>query len=129
MWTRPAERAPSYGPCGEGLDKCAALAHPFPTLGALAPTSSPLAATTMHDKGDGTGSDRFPDCFVIPGNSSAELTNQFPQGSRGEMRETTARRYRNAESRSQKRILTPASSASDADVERVPPISTSRAPV
>ena len=42
MWTRPADRAPSYGPCGQGLDKCCALAHPLPTLGALAPTSSPL---------------------------------------------------------------------------------------
>ena len=44
MWTRPADRAPSYGPCGEGMDKCGALAHPFPTLGALAPTS---ASTTI----------------------------------------------------------------------------------
>ena len=34
-----------------------------------------------------------------------------------------------AEFPSQKRILTPASNASEADVERVPPISTSRAPV
>ena len=31
-----------YGPCGQGLDKCSALAHPFRTLGALAPASSPL---------------------------------------------------------------------------------------
>ena len=30
-----------YGPCGQGVDKCAALDHPFPTLGALASTSSP----------------------------------------------------------------------------------------
>ena len=49
MWTRPpvklgagsAHRAPSYRPCGQGVDKCAALDHPFPTLGALASTSSP----------------------------------------------------------------------------------------
>ena len=49
MWTRPpvklgagsAYRAPSYRPCGQGVDKCAALDHPFPTLGALASTSSP----------------------------------------------------------------------------------------
>ena len=27
--------------CGQDLDKCAALDHPFPTLGTLAPTSSP----------------------------------------------------------------------------------------
>ena len=42
MWTRPADRAPSYGTYGQGVDKCAALAHPLPTLGALATTSSPL---------------------------------------------------------------------------------------
>ena len=42
MWTRPADRAASYGPCGQGMDKCAALAHALPTLAALAPTSSPL---------------------------------------------------------------------------------------
>ena len=49
MWTRPpvklgagsAHRAPSYRPCGQGVDKCAALDHPFPTLDALASTSSP----------------------------------------------------------------------------------------
>ena len=42
MWTRPADRAPSYGPCGQGMDKYKALAHPLPTLGALTPKSSPL---------------------------------------------------------------------------------------
>ena len=42
MWTRPSDRAPSYGACGQGMDKCCALAHPLPTLAALAPTSSPL---------------------------------------------------------------------------------------
>ena len=42
MWTRPADRAPSYGTYGQGVDKCAALAHPLPTLAALATTSSPL---------------------------------------------------------------------------------------
>ena len=42
MWTRPADRAASYEPYGQGMDKCAALAHPLPTLPALAPTSSPL---------------------------------------------------------------------------------------
>ena len=49
MWTRPADRAPSYGTYGQGVDKCAALAHPLPTLGALATTSSPLQ---QHDLGD-----------------------------------------------------------------------------
>ena len=41
MWTRPSDRAPSYGACGQALEKLA-LAHRLPTLGALAPTSSPL---------------------------------------------------------------------------------------
>ena len=41
MWTRPSDRAPSYGPCGQALEKLA-LPHRLPTLGALAPTSSPL---------------------------------------------------------------------------------------
>ena len=50
MWTRPADRAPSYGPCGQGMDKCAALAHPLPTLGALAPTSPPLLQQRFMEK-------------------------------------------------------------------------------
>ena len=50
MWTRPADRAPSYGPCGQGMDKCAALAHPLPTLGALATTSSPLQQQSFMRK-------------------------------------------------------------------------------
>ena len=48
MWTRPADRAPSYGPCGQGMDKCAAL--PLPTLGALAPTSPPLLQQRFMEK-------------------------------------------------------------------------------
>ena len=40
--TRPSDRASSYGTYGQGMDKCKALAHPLPTLAALAPTSSPL---------------------------------------------------------------------------------------
>ena len=41
MWTRPADRTPSYGACGQALEKLT-LPHRLPTLGALAPTSSPL---------------------------------------------------------------------------------------
>ena len=41
MWTRPTDRAPSYGACGQALEKLT-LPHRLPTLGALAPTSSPL---------------------------------------------------------------------------------------
>ena len=36
------------------------------------------SATTIHDKGDGTGSGRFPDCSVIPSNPSTEYSGQFP---------------------------------------------------
>ena len=50
MWTRPADRAPSCGPCGQGTDKCTALAHPLPTLGALAPTSPPLLQQRFMEK-------------------------------------------------------------------------------
>ena len=57
MWTRP-DRAPSpsqaegrlHGPCGQGMDKCAALAHPLPTLGALASTFSPLLQQRFMEK-------------------------------------------------------------------------------
>lgn len=42
LWTRPSARTPSYGACRQGMDKCAALARPLPTLGALAPIFSPL---------------------------------------------------------------------------------------
>ena len=41
MWTRPSDRAPSYGACGQAMEKLT-LPHRLPTLGALAPTSSPL---------------------------------------------------------------------------------------
>ena len=36
-----------------------------------------------------TGSDRFPDCFVIPGYPSTEQTGKFPWGFRERKRETT----------------------------------------
>ena len=49
MWTRPADRAPSYGTYGQGVDKCAALAHPLPTLATLATTSSPLQPHDLRD--------------------------------------------------------------------------------
>ena len=45
------------------------------------------SATTTHGKGD--GSDRLPDCSVIPGNPSTEQTSQFPRGFHEKMRETT----------------------------------------
>ena len=53
-WTRPADRASSYGPCGHGVGKCPALAHPVPTLAALAPTTSPLLQQRFIRKGAST---------------------------------------------------------------------------
>ena len=55
MWTRPADRAPSYGPYGQGVDKCAALAHPLPTLAALAThiltaSAAMILVSTMHGR-------------------------------------------------------------------------------
>ena len=47
------------------------------------------SATTIHENGDGTGSDRFSDCFVIPGNPSTEQTGKFPWGFHETKRETT----------------------------------------
>ena len=49
MWTRPADRAPSCGPCGQAMEKLT-LPHRLPTLGALAPTSSPLLQQRFMEK-------------------------------------------------------------------------------
>ena len=46
-------------------------------------------ATTIHDNADATRFDRFPDCFVNPGNSSTQQTGQLPWGSHQTKRETT----------------------------------------
>ena len=45
------------------------------------------SATTIHENGDGTDSNRFPDCSVIPGNPSTEQTGEFPWGFHELMRE------------------------------------------
>ena len=89
MWTRPSDRAPSYGPCGQGLDKCCALAHPLFTLAALAPTSSPLQQQRSIRKGDGTGSRRLPDSSVIPSSPSTEQSGQIAWASHERKREKT----------------------------------------
>ena len=60
MWTRPSDRAPSYGPCGQGLDKCCALAHPLPTLAALAPTASTLQQQRFMKKTTAPAGSRNP---------------------------------------------------------------------
>ena len=43
--------------------------------------------------GDATRFDRFPDCFVIPGNPSTEQTGKFPWGFHERKRETTIRTH------------------------------------
>ena len=78
MWTRPTDRAASCGACGQGMDKCCATCPP------LAPTRRSRAhiltasATTTHEKGNGDGSGRLPDCSVFPSNPSTEQSDQFP---------------------------------------------------
>ena len=69
---------------GQVLRTCPPLAH------TRRPRAHILtaAATTIHGKGNTIGSDRFPDCSVIPGNPSTEQTGQFPRGFHEEMRET-----------------------------------------
>jgi len=47
------------------------------------------SATTIHENGDGNGSRRFSDCFVIPGDSSTEQTGESPWGFHEAIRETT----------------------------------------
>ena len=80
MWTRPADRAPSYGPCGQGLDKCSALAHPFPTLGALAPTSSPPQQQSFMTKATSSR----PEASRIAPPSQANRLRNNPAKSRGD---------------------------------------------
>ena len=76
MWTRPADRAPSYGTYGQGVDKCAALAHPLPTLAALATTSSPLQ---QHDLGDHNArAPSAPSRLPGPGGAAACLMRSLP---------------------------------------------------
>ena len=88
MWTRPADRAPSYGPCGQGVDKLQGTCPPL--VHTRRPRAHILTASTtiLHGKGNFT-TKRFPHCSVIPGNPSTEQTGQFPRGFHEEMRETT----------------------------------------
>ena len=84
MWTRPSDRAASYGACGQGMDKCCALAHPLPTLAALAPTSSPLLQQRFMTKATAptpTASQIAPSSQAVrlrykPANSPGDSTRQ-----------------------------------------------------
>ena len=49
VWMRPSDRAPSYGACGQAMEKLT-LPHRLPTLAALAPTPSPLLQQRFMEK-------------------------------------------------------------------------------
>ena len=75
VWTRP----------GQALRTCPPLAHTRRSRAHILTAS----ATTIHENGDGTDSNRFPDCSVIPGNPSTEQTGEFLWGFHETKRETT----------------------------------------
>ena len=75
MWTSPGEAGASPP-----------LAHTRRSRAHILTAS----ATTIHENGDGTDSNRFPDCSVIPGNPSTEQTGELPWGFHETKRETTA---------------------------------------
>ena len=77
MWTRPSDRAASCGACGQGMDKCCALAHPLPTLAALAPTSSPLLQQRLMGKATAPTGSR-----IAPSSQAIRLRNK-PANSHG----------------------------------------------
>ena len=93
-------RAPGFEPwprrCAPPRSRCPC--RPCEGTPPLAYTRRPRAhilaasATTTHQKGDGDGSGRFPDCSVIPRNPSMEQSGQIVRGSHERMRETTPRR-------------------------------------
>ena len=76
MWTRPAERASSYGACGQALEKLA-LPHRLPTLDALVPTSSPLLQRRFIKKATAPAGSR-----IAPSSHPIRLRNK-PANSRG----------------------------------------------
>ena len=85
----------SFGPGGVLWNVWTRHGQVRSTCPPLAHTRRPRAhiltapATTIHDKGDGTGSDRLSDSFVIPGNSSTEQSGQIAWGAHERKRETT----------------------------------------
>ena len=74
MWTSPGEAGASPP-----------LAHTRRSRAHILTAS----ATTIHENGDGTDSNRFPDCSVIPGNPSTEQTGELLWGFHETKRETT----------------------------------------
>ena len=79
MWTRPADRAPPYGPCGQAMEKLT-LPHRLPTLGALAPTFSPLLQQRFMTKATAPA----PAGFRIAPSSQAIRLRNTPANSRGD---------------------------------------------
>ena len=103
MWTRPprqagagsAHRAPSYGPCGQG-EAWTSARHLTTLPHTRRSRVHVLTASTtiVHEKGNFTTSQCFPDCSVIPGNSSTEHSGQITWGSHELKRETTLECHR-----------------------------------
>ena len=79
MWTRPADRAPPYGPCGQAMEKLT-LPHRLPTLGALAPTFSPLLQQRFMTKATAPA----PAGSRIAPSSQAIRLRNTPANSRGD---------------------------------------------
>ena len=75
VWTRPGQVLRTWPP----------LPHTRRSRAHILTAS----ATTIHDKGDGTGSSRLPDCSVFPVNPATEHCDQLPWGPHDRFRETT----------------------------------------
>ena len=90
MWTHPAQRAPSCGACGQGLDKCCALAHPWSTLGALAPTSSPPLQRRPITKATASA----PSASRIASSSQAIRLRNKPANCRGDSTRHSEKQHR-----------------------------------
>ena len=91
MWTRPADRAPSYGACGQALEKLT-LPHHLSTLAALAPSQDATSTPYLSSSGRcprkrrreprstlGSRRERSRGLWVPP---SARVTWMFPESSR-----------------------------------------------
>ena len=88
MWTRPSDRAPSYAACGQALEKLA-LPHRLPTLGALAPTSSPL----VQQRFMGKATPPAPAGSRIAPSSQAIRLRNTPTNTRGDPTRQSAKQH------------------------------------
>ena len=80
---RPSDRAPSYGPCGQAMEKLT-LPHRLPTLAALAPTPSPLLQQRFMKKETSPVPDR---ARIAPSSQELRLRNNPVKSPGGSTRE------------------------------------------